>query len=86
MTVKELIEMLKYGVDLWGENEIGVVDSGGISVGITGLLNSPTGSLLTIEEEVLEGEIVDTDLDQKNLDDVHRAYHQEALNTVFNEK
>ena len=76
MTVKELSEMLKSGIDLWGENEIGVVDSEGNSVGITGLLNSPTGSLLTIVEEVLEGEIVDTELDQKNL----KVIENEALN------
>lgn len=86
MTLKQLLEIIESNIDLWGNNEIGVKDSDGNYAKISGLLNTQFNSFFTIEQEALEGEIIDTEPDPRDLDEIHRAYHQEALGDFFNEK
>ena len=86
MTLKQLSEIIQANINLCGDNEIGVEDFKGNYGKVSGLFNTQSNSFFTIEEEVLEGEIIDTEPDPKNLDEIHRAYHEEALHGIFNKK
>tara|TARA_Y100000310_G_scaffold257740_1_gene265903 strand:- start:338 stop:625 length:288 start_codon:yes stop_codon:yes gene_type:complete len=93
MTLRELHEIISGSVEKWGDNAVVILDADKIldadqnTIEIRGLLNNKYCSFLVInktDQEVLEGTIENTELDQNELNEIHRAYHDEELRSTYN--